>query len=884
MKRFSAISLSALFILLFSIQGHTADRSNWWEIRLNTLKKDKQALKNKAWYPIIGQLIDKEIESAENALDVFESYKRGYGELGETTQIYNDQSIENISEKKIKAVFSIYYLNTYLRNPDFQTWYKLGNKILRDKTTKQVNKDFPEADDIFISNFLNSNSLNHHSKYFANEIYLNHLINNFDNSYINVKKDILTMINSEFSNYDYKLKKYKAHSIVDDIIYEYFSTYNYNYNINDFSNQEYESWVWENINYFNENKLDSYKQAKELLEYNPAASKTVLKLDYYYNRPSDLEKIAFKAIFNALLNTEKYKKPERIHAADFVFPQEPSLKNLYREMDFIRQRYFAEITGNETNNYFQTIEKDYKALIIKYMKYSGAYFAAETKKLENINTAAGNTEFRKEFISEHQSFFDSRNIYYRKYNASTKYAEKCINFLRWYSGVKGHDPKKINTLLNNRIQINKQYINFILSLETNILPASEISSYNYYNNLSSIGTLTSNMIKSISYSLSIDNSFRAFLTKNEIKEYNKNISDFSTYTLSTKKEIYTNHSNFRKKYISIIKERESNSERMKKRIAQYEINIISENINRYLSVLKTLNYSDEVFRDYTEKFKKIKKDTSAGIFTKELDTVMKSGSFFSTIDNYDSQRLQNEYLAKQYIRKVISRDVAGIKTLSSNYKKKGVDLIDLPVYLNEQSISNSLYHKSQTKIYTWAMHEKNYRETDRKAVKLIKDIYYKKSWELTPDNRSEGIETAESPHKKYRLKNSNIMFMVPTGWDQVQPTETELSMNCISKFVNGENYSEINIVFYDNIESEPQAVNKWISANREKPVRIGWDTVNGKEYYWIISKDDANNVIKTYAVKTDYGMVLISGKTDKKRFPFFQGRIESVFKSIADGV
>lgn len=879
------------FTFIIATPGFSSQRETWWQIRHSKLIKENNYLKNKSYYYLIKPLMEKEIKHAKDTLKIFNAYSQGYSQLGENDKYINISSVQRESEKKIQAVFNIVYLNAFLNNTNYQYWYNIGNKTLREKTETLLKSKFPESDQAFISNFLNSNSENHHYKYFANELYYQYMIEQYTTRLDSAKTDIFKNISQKISENNNQMKNFEVETLIDTEINTYFKNYKLRTTLKNEKPDIDESWVWDTVLFFHNRKISTYNASKDLLKYIPDAQ-NVQKLDYYFHKPADLEKVVFDSLHHNLNNTEEYSFDTSGNAPK-ILPKKPNLQRLFDEMDFLRKKHLSDIKGGESEKYFQDIEKEYNSIIDKYLKFSSAYFSAETKRLQKLNTedisknekrTAAHSNFTDEFISENKDFFKSKEIFNRKLSSSISYKKNCISFLKLYSNIKGMKRDDIKILLNSKQRIIKNYISFILSLEQNILPASDILDYNYYRNLNSIYPLTSKLMKSSIQILSINNTFKPYLIPEDLNEFHEKKKDFIAFCNNSKKDILQIHIEFRKNYIAGIKEQKKNAELMRQRTAQYEINIIAENIILYSNALKKLNYSDELFREYQSEFKILHDDCANGIFSEDLDTVLKTGSLFSLITDYDKAKLQNEYKAKQYIKSVISRDTAGLKTLISHYKSRGIKFIDLPVYIDNSNVSYLLNKTSKAKIDDWLLTEKNFQNTDRKAVKLIKQIYYKKSWELTPSNREEEIQTATAPHKKYRLKNSDIIFMVPAGWDLVQPTSSEKLNGSISKFVNGADFSEIQIIFYDKNSDSPSAVAKWISSNSYKPVKIGWETIEGENFYWTVSKDDEMNVIKTYAVKTQTGMILISGKTDKKRFPFFQGRIESVFMSIISGV
>lgn len=308
-------------------------------------------------------------------------------------------------------------------------------------------------------------------------------------------------------------------------------------------------------------------------------------------------------------------------------------------------------------------------------------------------------------------------------------------------------------------------------------------------------------------------------------------------------------------------------------LARVELDFLAERIEICLEEYKNFDY-DRMFLDsYLALQLKLDEKVSAGIIPEEMDTVNKEHSLISLTDHNNIEQLQNEKNAKAILRELITSDSVRYSKLADYYKSQGISGIGKDsdyVY----TVLASLKKISEVKLYDWKMNTDNYPEIDARVVKTLLLKEKKKLYTIRKETGKTGIDN----DVHYSDDMLSISFYVPKGWDPL--TRINGNSKYERTFVNNYDGSVLRITSIKDGESEKSALNKWMEEHDLQKIQFGWKNEDNRLCLWQVAKDAKGNVIRAYAFKQGDDIIIVSGLTSKKRYPFFYRRVDTLFNSV----
>ncbi len=881
----------SLLLLILSVNcfGFTERRQQWWESRLENLQKENSSIEN----GIIKNVLLKDIDTTKTVISIFKNSQLGIEQINEGRFKFTNEEIKRKSEPYVNAAFNLYYLKQILKFEQFNEDFEPSKLFLHTYTQKYLNKHFPNVDDAFTANFIKENELSYYRKYLVLENFLQESINNYDILNSIASDNILNSINAAASQKGEYIFEYELNEIIEKSIMDYYSA---NTALTDFNCNEStmaNTWVINTMNMHYLKKVEQYKLVAQLLEYVPT-DKNINKLDYYDKRPEILEQISFQYFKSNLLNNEKY---DFIKNGQYA-PTEPDLVKLFTEIDNKKLNFSKAINGFENTDSYKNFENSFNASISAHLRQSALFFETNDDSYKNefikvageseISTASAGTNHKpssienisfEEYLKKNYSnYYRSKIVYVNKLNAAKKYAKYSALYLQWLSSSKNLSEEKIETAFNYRVDKNREYADFILLLDNSLTSLAGFENRDFTNNIFSAYGQISTLFNTINQSLSIETRERPHLTNSKFTLLNKKRESEIAANNNSIQVIQKNRHLYNARQNELASIRKKRDEETKRKLAQYEVSVISENINNYIDTYSKLKYAEDVFSSYETQYSALDDKCRKGIFPAELDDVLKSGTLFSLVKNYDSKKMQTETEAKIYLQQIIQRDMVKIKSLLQYYKTQNIELIKAPSLADLNEKLKNMNNPVQVKISAWTMTETNFTEVDKKAVINIRQTYLKTAWNANAPDANTKIE--KNPDEVYSYSKHGVQITIPFGWETETLTEKEVNSGIIASFKNIDDLTEFKIASMDKKTSPQDSAEKWIKTHGYAISQIGWSKVNSENIYWNISKDKENNVVKIFSFENNGKIYLFYGKSSKKLFPFFSRRFDNVINSV----
>lgn len=892
MKKVLCLTIISIFLINISAHAFVEKRYEWWKIRLINLEREKSNIDVNNNNSLLKELINYEIEDSHKILNVFEKFERGIENLSEEEKTFSKQEIKDEVVKHVEPVFSVYLLYYTLSNIGNKKWNNISKQLIKQKLKKIFDSKFHYTDRNYLQLLYKREFDKIENKYISKEIFLSSIMSQqkklLNSCVETISESVMknTKIISKPVVYSTLLK------IIDKNIQTYFKEINFDKMLTKNQLVIEDCWVWQKNYQSIKKNIKNYLQIKKFLKFT-REPKDVASLEYYFNRPLKLEKIAFKTYYKKYCNTKKFirNKRDKNSEINLQIPGDPDLVSLFVEIDELRKKYMNEVSGQETKTYFVEKDKTLRNLIIKKLAVTGKLFKIEENKLKEFlkNTPSKNLEEdekenQKEDIiitdnikEQYHNFYYSKNLYFTKLKHANIYRKQTINFLKWFSSSKKIDNKALYNNHNYMLKRNKNYIQFIALLENNAAKSTTINFADLKVKYISLKKFEDHFFKSIRYCLSFNN-IRKFLNKDKILELNENNKYFLEYINASNREI----KNLRKNYF--VKLKQSNRQKknrllsIKGKIAQYELDLLNKSVKEYYKNYKEISYAESVFLKYSMIFNALYDEASSGIFSEKFDIAIKTKSVFPLINNFNGKKLVKNYKTKEYLRKIIRLNISRIKALSDFYKRQRVEILNKPDFNNFQNIKNIIYKQPEIKISAWKMNERNFITIDRNLVQYLIKIRKRKIWE---NSITKGTNL-ENPDNKYFVSEINYKMHVPDGWEKAKPKKLEKAKGIVTKFVNFENNTLFSVVKIPlNGLSKEEVTDNWVKRNGQRTIKVGWGKENKKDFYWNLSAGNKNKkLFKNYAFKKDNNLIIIRGESPKKYYPYFKNRIEALFSSV----
>ena len=380
---------------------------------------------------------------------------------------------------------------------------------------------------------------------------------------------------------------------------------------------------------------------------------------------------------------------------------------------------------------------------------------------------------------------------------------------------------------------------------------------------------TANLFRYFYNTMSLEASERIQLTDLQVRDYIAKRSDIIKDIKSGRSEISKIYRSYGKARAQFAASKKESLARMRQRIAQYEVDILSKNIEAYAGLFRTLRYGNELFADYMLLFKNYCGMIENGSISDELESALRADTLFTGLKDFDRQKLSGEINTKNYIRMEGLTAVSRLVSVLRFYRSADINIAEHPSAGELKNYKSLFNERPWVMVSSWRMNEKNYARVDKKAVKYLANLKRRRIW-----SQNDALQSR-------RFNRNGVSITVPEGWKEVTPPLSDkYTGSLLCSFNTEARDARIDLVMVSHGSKELKEAADMYSSERGAPVMKTWAKRRGVQYYRTVSRADDSMLVECYAFRMNGLIFILSGTTDKARYGFFTGKLKSVFESI----
>ncbi|MBN2434587.1 MAG: hypothetical protein JXK07_04890 [Spirochaetes bacterium] len=571
----------------------------------------------------------------------------------------------------------------------------------------------------------------------------------------------------------------------------------------------------------------------------------------------------------------------KVYPAFSFSPENVNVKQVpsYRDIEWLIDAQLSQINALRSLDKSISVDRaiallSSPAALDKHF-FSATLNANDTKKTRIITlslkrqmyTALANHKTVKEAVD---SINRSSEAMEAKYKTSLEESELINNFksrinkyIKLSFDLKKSDPITARENIDHRFSTIRRCIKF---MENNLTEGTSESPV-FLSNSKAYGE----HVRYLSYGIFVLPQYRIVLNKKNLRLSLRNqneLKEFAKGSLSTApslaKSIKLKMINKEKNIGLSLSEDIENS-------ATSELALLSNIINNYYLTFSSFNNAPDYLSLYIRKYTDMEEKLVKGIITDEIKHCVKNGSIIPSVKASNTV-MDNENKAKKFLKDTIAFNIVRFVKINNQYRSKGIN-VNLPGEIDTlYTIRNKMDDVYSSTVNGWTINENNYTSVDQRLAQRLKKIYRQKVWEKSSDG-----SLANTGSRKIIWEESGLSFFIPEGWAPLNVVNTDERLT--ASYQNSLDNTKLSIELTTE-DSETDAVNNWLRQKGFKTVQLGWEDKDGTMYLWKIGRDKKGNIAKILAYRKKDRIIIVSGISTKKRYPFFHNRIDTVFNSL----
>ncbi len=462
------------------------------------------------------------------------------------------------------------------------------------------------------------------------------------------------------------------------------------------------------------------------------------------------------------------------------------------------------------------------------------------------------------------------------------FSEKAVrgSFIRKKSELynNSHSKKRLLDEYDYRIKRMRYYIDFIQNLVARSSKCIETGNSRISDIFFKTHPYIRRVVKLLMYSLSVDTGNNLY-SQNVIKIINKKRKAFIHSLAAAEKNIDTIYKKYYRISKKIKNDRTIRLDKFKENIAQHDVDSLYQTIIEYAGKYREYKYIHYIFNSYSAEFSRLKNDIYAGNFSAGFNRVLERDSIFPLIKEFNDKKIIREYNSKILLRREGLAAIARLEGVLNYYKRLKIGIADPPDLRDLNKFGNEFNRRSKIKISSWIMNSKNFVLVDKKAVKLLKNIAERRLWLSSIGGKAKKISL-----KKISTVNSfglKLSISLPEGWNEKDIKKSPLKRDIIKYYTGFDNNTSISIAVIKRDSGSLKDISEnWAKKFSGNLIKKRWGKKDNHDYFWILSKDNGNNIMQIYTF-SEKGMVyIICGRSEGGKYIFFKGIFDKVFDSL----
>lgn len=857
--------------------GFVENRHQWWEIRLQKLSTEKEKIqKNRDIDPRVTGLLESEIVRARDILSIFESDLKGNGALTHVAHQITENEIAGEARAVAPPLFSIYLLESMTgetgtgipineaRNAAQENLYNLVRSALGSESNPLVEKIMKE--DISHDDWKN----------ISLELFTGRLMESRKELEEKMVSGVGAAVLKKLRESGSTANARELRAMTLQASLEYLREFNINRHLPGPGHALDLSWSWKMIRTDIERELGAYRSISAMLA--GAGDLSPERIRTYYRNSAEFESLLFKGrrdriMIGTAAGAAKIAAPGR-DAMDI--PGQPKMILLLDEMDRLRKSALQTVTGREDRKFLDSIGNNLSAVITRHTEETRNAFFREEERVRMIRAKGGD----QRALKGEADFREAKKAFLHSLDLLKEYRDRSVRFIDFASKSKRISVESIVGRYRYQIQRQGEYLSFLKELVSGCASLSTLNDRQAHKKFRIAYGRSGSLFKYVGASLGIDKIYLPHLSRSDIATIRELKAEFLGTMHALKSDMRNAYDDYSmKKILSEGTARKSGTD-IKEKIAQQEIDTQFRYARECVSLYGAFHYADEAFIRYLDRFNGFVNQAKNGDLSSRMEYTVKMNSLIPAVENFDAARIGRELATKKYLHSEARTALSRLITLIHFYKKNHVEVKDVPAAEEITALEARLRGPAQVKIDSWLMNETNFMEIDRKAMKKLSLIMYRKSMD-----RSKGGSTEKKPEahsgRTVTIDEPALSLSLPRGWEEDPDDVAGGGPGMTRTFRGNDADTSILLVKLPLENGDVKSVSeRWIEKSGNSLVEKRWEKAGGLEYLWILARDKNRNIIETCSVSKDGFAFLISGKTSRTNYYKFKNQFRQVVGSL----
>ncbi len=873
-------SILMVLILLGTARGFVEKRHQWWQVRFKNLAEEKaRVMQNSALDRQVLGVLDDEMARAREIIAVLESEMNQDGSLDHETRTMTEADIASEAARTVPPLVALHQYLALVNETGTGATRDDARQAVGKRVQAMIRTAFGTESPDLLRRILDTHIGRDEWKNLAIEYFIGRMMVSSRNSTNHAIIDITGRVALALKGKSNRTNAKELHDMTVKVSREYLGECVFHGLPHD-SAALAASWTWKRIE---STLLRDFKTCNAVISLiNGSGGKrdavSLERIMFYCTNPAELEPILFKGGRPQPATTRTSSLPGHGSGGTAVMMEIPAplrTNDMLEEMDRLRRGTIGTITGREDEQFFHRIDAGFTSIINRHSAAVKSRFAREEERIRLLKRKDSAVQAVNE-----KEFHDSRNDLNTALADIGEYRDRSMAYLRLASGGKMIDSASLAEQYRYRYGRNQEYLRFAAALVTECSRLFSFEEPGVHRDFFHAMSRVRSLYTFIDTGLSLEKEDRTHLTR---RDYSAIRDD----SIQGRSAINILKENIRNAYVrygilrsSSAKAGKKSSAHLRDTIAQDEIDGLYRHAGQCVELFERFIYPEKALFRYAERFNAFMKEARTGSPSKELENSLKNGSLYSSLEDFDSARIDRETATKNYLRKEGRAALARLATLLQQYKKSGVTFKDAPSAGSLAALAGRLKTAPMVKIDSWVMTEENYTEIDAKAIKKLSLLLNRR--DIVPVVTSAATDNARIKSRTIiALNEPELSLSFPRGWEEDIVGETESSLGIVKSLHSGDGASSVKLVRLaleqDDMKDTTEA---WIQKSGCTLVEKRWEKTGDIRYLWILARDRNRNISETCSVSKDGYAVLITGKSSRDRYVKFKAQFKKIIDSL----
>ena len=864
-----AVLIISISMVLAGAGSSVDRRQQWWSMQLDKLTAEKESLSSDALAdPGLVDVLDREIGGARKVLNLLDTASADGSSLLQAPDSLSDREAEALAGEMITPLVSLKALETVSAGADAGMKEKL-KQLTGLSVRAMVMANFSSDTDELAELVLKKDIPASWWEQAAGELFFESVMDAKDRYRNSALEHVMSCLRQGKSAYQ---GKHTRRELRAEILKEAMDYIN-----------GHELLSGTEINSVHLGKTPSWLAVKEKIEKDLRTCSEIMKMSprgrsispvkarHYRTNPSALDEAFFihpRTVAYAE-NGAFMKHSEEGGCVTLAIPHLPDMEKIFDEIDSQRRRAIRYLGERGNAEYIRRVDALFERTIVRSTSHCNNAILYEEK-------LAKKKGFTRDKIKNFDEFEKAKSALKENLSLAYAYKEKSRDYL-YQVWENGRMPgKRLATIHDYHLQRGERYAAFLENLFTGCRGLASFADRSLNDRLV-LGSRRIDgafvFIKGLSV---MDRECVKDMEADRIRSARAGSLEFSKQLLRHRRAIGESMAQYGMNYSEMLKKNDDREERVHSIAAQYEVDEVSRALKDYCELAATYGYAGEAFSRYRAAYENMVEEARSGRVTPEIRKIISGKRLMPVVDGFDTAKLKREMHNRNFCSQRIKTLVSRLRGIVGYYELQGSPVRDYPDSEELARMEAVSDRRPSADIATWQMNEGNYELVDRKAALMVESVLNRSIW------TDRGADNVLSGSESYSLNvaGGKMTLKLPRGWVVSEKGGTA-DDPVVKSFRSLDDSAHISIV---RIAMENRTIEEisrlWLSREGGTPLRKQWEKHESLEYFRTIARQGDGGVRECYAVRQGDYALIIEGETDRKRYSFFRGRLEAVFRSL----